>query len=178
MPDPNSIEPRSFARKTIEYEHAEIHEGNGYDVDLEFTLTGQTPLYFHLKTGAYKIHLKDLFITTDKAEVKTYIYNSPTVVLNNSPTTSTIFNADDNIATSTTLTIYKNSTISADGTIRKVYYNSGSTDIGQTSNGGTNSTQFWEYILKTNTDYLIKIIRIVEDGNTLGVLKIKYYEER
>ena len=36
----NSIQERGFARKTMEFEHSKIHDGRGYDCDIEFTLTG------------------------------------------------------------------------------------------------------------------------------------------
>ncbi len=54
----NSIQERGFARKTMEFEHSKIHDGRGYDVDIEFTLTDTTSLYYHLETGIYNCHLK------------------------------------------------------------------------------------------------------------------------
>lgn len=173
----NSIDSRSFARKTIEYEHSRIHDGYGFDCDIEFTLIGTTPKYYHIKTGSDEIHLKDIVITTNKAEVKLYLFKNPTVTLNASPTEETIFNSDDDQINSSSMKIYNNSTVSADGTIRKVYYLSGSTGVGHSSAGEASAYGVWEYILLPNTSYLIKIVRIVTDGDTTGVFKIRYYEE-
>ena len=173
----NSIESRSFARKTIEYEHARIHEGHGFDVDIEFTLTGTTPKYYHIATGSDEIHLKDIVITTNKPDIKLYLYKNPAVTLNATPTQETIFNSDDDSNNVTTLKIYNNSTVVADGTVRKVYYLSGSSGVGHSSAGEASAYGVWEYILLPNTSYLIKIIRIVADGDTTGVFKIRFYQE-
>jgi hypothetical protein len=35
----------------------------------------------------------------------------------------------------------------------------------------------WEFITKKNENYLLKIQRIVADGDTTGLLRLKYYEE-
>lgn len=173
----NSIESRSFARKTIEYEHARIHEGHGFDVDIEFTLTGITPKYYHIATGSDEIHLKDIVITTNKPDIKLYLYKNPTVTLNATPTQETIFNSDDDSTNVTTLKIYNNSTVVTDGTVRKVYYLSGSSGVGHSSAGEASAYGVWEFILLPNTSYLIKIIRIVADGDTTGVFKIRFYQE-
>jgi hypothetical protein len=173
----NTVESRSFARKTIEYEHARIHEGHGWDCDIEFTLIGTTPNYYHIRTGEYEIHLKDIVITTNKPEIKLYLYKNPTVTLNGSPTQPTIFNSDDDETTTCSMRIYTNSTVVSEGTKRKTYYLSGSTGQGHSSAGEASAYGVWEYILNPNTDYLIKIVRIVADGDTTGVFKIRFYEE-
>lgn len=173
----NSIESRSFARKSIEYEHARIHEGYGFDIDVEFTLIGTTPKYYHIKTGIDEIHLKDIVITTNKPDIKLYLFKNPTVSLNATPIQENIFNSDDDSTNVSSMKIYNNSTVSNDGTIRKVYYLSGSSGVGHSSAGEASAYGVWEYILSANTSYLIKIIRIVADGDTTGVFKIRYYEE-
>lgn len=173
----NTVESRSFARKTIEYEHARIHEGYGFDTDIEFTLIGTTPKYYHIKTGADEVHLKDIVITTNKAEVKLYLYKNPTVTLNGSPSEETIYNSDEDNLNNSSMKIYNNSTVTADGTKRKVYYLSGTSGVGHSSAGEASAFGTWEIILLSNTDYLIKIVRIVADGDTTGVFKLRFYEE-
>lgn len=173
----NSIENRSFARKTIEYEHARIHEGYGYDCDIEFTLTTTNPKYYHIKTGSDEIHLKDIVISTNKPEVKLYLFRNPTAELNGSPTQETIFNSDEDNINESTMQIYNNSTVTSEGTKRKVYYLSGSTGQGHSSAGEASAFGTWEIILLPNTDYLIKIIRLVADGDTTGVFKLRFYAE-
>lgn len=173
----NSIDSRSFARKTIEYEHARIHEGYGFDCDVEFTLSTTTPKYWHIETGADEIHLKDIIISTNKPEVKMYLYKNPTVTKNASPTQETIFNSDDDQVEVSTMRIYNNSTVVAEGTKRKVWYLAGSTGQGHSSAGEASAFTSWEYILNANSNYLLKIVRIVSDGDTTGVFKIRFYEE-
>jgi hypothetical protein len=73
--------------------------------------------------------------------------------------------------------VYSNSVVSAEGTKRKVYYLAGSAGVGITVSGDSRSADAWEYITKKNEDYLIKIERIVADGNTIGTLRLKLYEE-
>lgn len=175
--DRNSIESRSYARKTIEYEHARIHEGYGFDCDIEFTLTGTTPKYYHIQTGSDEVHLKDIVITTNKPEVKLFLYKNPTVTKNASPTEETIFNSDEDNINISSLHIYNNSTVSNDGQKRKVYYLSGSTGVGHSSAGEASAFGSWEIILLPNSNYVIKIVRIVADGDTTGVFKIRFYEE-
>lgn len=173
----SSIDFRSYARKTIEYEHASIHAERGWDCDIEFTLSTTTPKYYHLRTTDKEIHLKDLIINTNKPEVKVWLYKAPTVTLNASPTQQTIFNSDDDSIKTCSFHIYTNSTVVSEGTKRKVYYLAGSTGQGHSSAGEVSAIPFWEFILDFNADYLIKIQRIVADGDTTGVLKIRAYEE-
>lgn len=173
----NTVESRSFARKTIEYEHARIHEGYGFDCDVQFTLSTTTPKYYHIRTGADEIHLKDIVINTNKPEVKMYFYKNPTVALNGSPTQETIFNSDEDNVNQSTMRIYNNSTITADGTLRKVWYLAGSSGVGHSSAGEASAFSSWEIILNPDSDYLIKIVRLVADGDTTGVFKVRFYEE-
>lgn len=173
----NSIDFRSFARKTIEYEHASIHAERGWDCDIEFTLSTTTPKYFHLRTTTKEVHLKDFLISTDKAEVKLWLYKSPNLTLNQSPDQITIFNSDDDSLKNCSFFIYTNSTVVNEGTKRKTYYLAGSQGVGQSQSGDSQTNPFWEYILKINSDYLIKIQRITSDGDTTGVLRVRAYEE-
>lgn len=173
----NSINLRGYARKTMEFEHSKIHDGRGYDCDIEFDLTGTTPIYFHLETSEYKLHLKDFEITTDKNEVKAYFYINSVVAKNESPAEKTIFNSDHNSENICSGKIYTNSTVNNEGTIRKVYYLQGSLGQGQDVSGTSRESDVWEFITKDNEDYLLKIVRIVEDGNTKGTLRLKLYEE-
>jgi hypothetical protein len=173
----NSIQVRGFARKTMEFEHSKIHDERGYDLDVEFTLTGTTSIYYHLETNEYKIHLKDLEITTDKNEVKAWLYVDSLVTKSSSPLAVTIHNSDHNSTNICSMKMYTNSVITNEGTIRKVYYNSGAAGIGQTSAGSSSLGDAWEFITKQNEDYLLKIQRIVEDGNTKGTFRLRMYEE-
>lgn len=175
--DRNSIESRSFARKTIEYEHARIHEGYGFDCDVEFTLSTTTPKYWHFETGADEIHLKDIILATNKPDVKMFLFKNPTVTKNGNPTQVTIFNSDDDQINSSSMKIYDNSTVVSEGTKRKVWYLAGSSGQGHSSAGEASAMGTWEYILNANSNYLLKIVRIVEDGDTTGVFKVRYYEE-
>jgi hypothetical protein len=173
----NSIDSRSFARKTIEYEHARIHEGFGFDCDIEFTLSTTNPKYWHIETGASEVHLKDIVLSTNKPDIKMYVFKNPTVTKNASPTTETIFNSDDDETYNSDVNIYNNSTIVSEGLKRKVYYLAGSSGQGHSSAGEASAYGSWEYILNPNSNYLIKIVRIVSDGDTTGVFKIRFYEE-
>ena len=173
----NSIQVRGFARKTMEFEHSKIHDERGYDVDIEFTLTGTASNYYHLETGQYKIHLKDFEMTTDKNEVKAWLYMDSTVTKSSSPLAITIHNSDHNSSNICSMKMYTNSVITSEGTIRKVYYNAGSSGQGQTVAGESNMADTWEFITKPNDDYLIKIERIVADGDTKGKLRLRLYEE-
>ena len=175
--DRNSIESRSFARKTIEYEHARIHEGYGFDCDVEFTLSTTTPKYWHFETGADEIHLKDIILATNKPEIKMFLFKNPTVTKNGNPSEVTIFNSDDDRINLSSMKIYNNSTVVSEGTQRKVWYLAGSTGQGHSSAGEASAMGTWEYILNANSNYLLKIVQIVSDGNTTGVFKVRFYEE-
>jgi hypothetical protein len=173
----NSIQLRGFARKTMEFEHSKIHDGRGYDCDVEFTLTGTASTYYHFETGDFNIHIKDLEVTTDKNEVKAYLFINPTVAKSTSPTEVTIFNSDHTSGNICSAKLYSNSTVTAEGTKRKVYYLAGVDQPGQNSAGQSRMSDEWEFITKKNEDYLIKIERLVTDGNTTAVMRLKMYEE-
>jgi hypothetical protein len=173
----NSIQERGFARKTMEFEHSKIHDGRGYDCDIEFTLTGTASTYYHIETGDLNIHIKDLELTTDKNEVKAYLFIDTTVAKSTSPTEIIVFNSDHTSENICSMKVYSNSAVTAEGTKRKVYYIAGSAGVGQTVSGDSRDADAWEFITKKNEDYLIKIQRIVVDGNTIGTLRLKLYEE-
>ncbi len=177
VPMNNSIQTRGFARKVMEFEHSKIHDGRGYDVDIEFTLTGTASIYYHIESNEFNCHLKDFELTTNKPEVKAWFYINPTVAKSTSPQQATIFNSDHTSSNESSLKIYTNSTVTADGTKRKVYYVVGSSGVGQTMAGSQNAYDTWEFITKKNENYLLKIQRIVADGDTTGLLRLKYYEE-
>jgi hypothetical protein len=173
----NSIQVRGFARKTIEIEHSKIHDGRAYDVDVEYTLTGTTSIYYHLQTGEFNAHIKDLEINANKNEVKAWLYINPVVAKSTSPLEITINNSDHTSENVCSMKIYTNSVITNEGDIRKVYYIAGATGVANISNGESNYTDNWEFITKKNEDYLLKIQRIVEDGDTIGTFRIRLYEE-
>ena len=173
----NSIQLRGFARKTMAFEHSRIHDGRGYDCDVEFTLTGTASTYYHFETGQYNIHIKDLELTTDKNEVKAFLFIDTTVAKSTSPTEVTIFNSDHTSNNICSAKLYSNSSVSAEGTKRKVYYIAGTDQVGQSSAGQARMADDWEFITKKNEDYLIKIERLVTDGNTTAVMRLKLYEE-
>jgi len=173
----NSIQLRGFARKTMAFEHSRIHDGRGYDCDVEFTLTGTASTYYHFETGQYNIHIKDLELTTDKNEVKAFLFIDTTVAKSTSPTEVTIFNSDHTSNNECSAKLYSNSAVSAEGTKRKVYYIAGTDQQGPQSAGQARMADDWEFITKKNEDYLIKIERLVTDGNTTAVMRLKLYEE-
>lgn len=173
----SSIQSRGMARKTIEVEHSKIHDGRGYDTDVEIELIGTTPQYFHLETGDSQIHLKDIELTTNKANVQCFLLINPTVTKNESPTELTIFNSDVTSNNICSMKMYSNSIVSADGTKRKNYFISGTQSVGNIESGSSRASDEWELILDTNSDYLIKILRTVVDGNTKVVFRLKMYEE-
>lgn len=173
----NSIQVRGFARKTMEFEHSKIHDGRGYDVDIEFTLTGTASNYYHLETGQYKIHLKDLELITDKNEVKAWLFIDSVVAKSSSPLAITIYNSDHNSENICSMKMYTNSIITNEGTSRKVYYNAGTTGQAQDVSGNMSNPDNWEFITKPNEDYLLKIQRIVADGDTKGTFRLRLYEE-
>jgi len=43
--------------------------------------------------------------------------------------------------------------------------------------GQSKMSDEWELILNKNSNYLIKVLRLVEDGNTKVVMRLKMYEE-
>jgi hypothetical protein len=161
----------------MDFEHSKIHDGRGYDVDVEFTLTGTASNYYHLQTGDYNIHLKDLEMTTDKNDVKAWLFIDSAVTKSTSPLAITIHNSDHNSDNVCSMSLYTNSTITNEGTIRKVNFIAGSTGQAQDTSGGTNTYDLWEFITKKNEDYLLKIQRIVADGNTKGTFRLRMYEE-
>jgi len=173
----NSIQERGFARKTMEFEHSRIHDGRGYDCDIEFTLTGTASTYYHIETGDLNIHIKDLELVTDKNEVKAFLFIDTTVAKSTSPTEITVFNSDHTSDNVCSMKVYSNSIVSAEGTKRKVYYIAGADQAGQQSAGQARMADSWEFITKKNEDYLIKIVRLVTDGNTTATMRLKLYEE-
>ena len=173
----SSIQSRGMARKTIQFAHSKIHHGRGYDVDVDFTLTGVTATYYHIETGDLNMHLKDLELTTNKADVQCEIFKLPTISKNETPVEVVVFNSDDTSSNVCSMKLYSNSTITAEGTKRKIYYIPGAVYSNNKEAGQSKTSDEWEIILNKNSDYLIKVLRLVADGNTKVVMRLKMYEE-
>jgi hypothetical protein len=116
-------------------------------------------------------------MTTDKNEVKAWLFINPTITKSSSPLAITINNSDHNSDNDCSMKMYTNSVITSEGTMRKVYYNAGSTGQAQDVSGNSNTADTWEFITKPNENYLLKIQRIISDGNTKGTFRLRLYEE-
>ena len=156
--------------ETIELEHHEVHEGNFYTIsDYDNDVDIIAPKYWHLKTPdtVKRIHIK-MEVGANGADLVEF-FETPTLTGNG--TALTPKNNDRNSANATTLLVYYDPTVTADGTritADLIGTNNNKTIIGGSIRNGA------EFILKRNTSYLVKFSPVAD--NTKATFKAEFYE--
>jgi len=159
------IEQYSGAYRTIEVEHAKIHDGLAYMHNGAHNIANGVTQYHLLKNPAFNYpHLR--IVTTDVtiAPAVISLYETPTTTADG--TTATTFNYNRNSANTSSLLMYENPTVTAVGTLlESVLIPSGGGGGGSSKPGGFGIDLPTEWILKQNTNYLVAITN--NSGSTI-----------
>lgn len=160
---------------TISYEHAFIHAGKHWFLsDYDSDQDAGVPKYWRLTVADSTIRNHVLFNFQASNYVVIEIYENPT--LDAAGTALTFRNNNRNLSTTpTSLTAYYDTTTTVDGTL--IYSAIIGSDSGTGSSGdhvgGIHSREF-EFILKNNEDYIIKVTPGFD--NTDLVFELSLYE--
>lgn len=147
--EPNTHDGLTGALITIDYPHHEVHDGSFYICsDISGSVSSKIWRITTPNT-TMRAHFT-LMVSSDQA-ITLGFYENPT--LNAAGTQLTAYNADRNSANTATVTAFKDTTTTSDGTLLFTTVTGSSnakSQVGGAARAGS------EYILKQNEDYLIK----------------------
>jgi hypothetical protein len=153
---------------TITHEHLEIHEGHAYYCnDHEATGTGTKYWRFTAPNTTTRIHLM-IYVEMDAAGTVA-LYENPTI--NAAGTALTVYNKDRNSINAATLTVFKDTTMTSDGTLLGTHLIGSSSPAAKF--GGSARSNF-EWILDQGEDYSIKCVAAA--GTPHSTITLEWYE--
>jgi len=164
---PAYVDQYSGAVGVIEQEHLKIHEGKLFTVAKRLVIDdsgGTTPTHEFLgavPAGVFP-HFRKITITSDGGPLDVDFYEETTVSDNGIAVTS--YNNNRNSTNAAGLLIYDSPTITDDGTILEPILIPGTKQAGSFGSEASN-----EWILKADTNYMIRII-----NNTTGAGTSKF----
>lgn len=168
----SSVSILNSSLEIIDHTHAEIHEGNYYTANHFFQAVANNGYAdLHMITGSTKIiHL----VAVIQSEAKSYVNFYRGTTYTNNGTSVTIFNNNENSTNTAQPDVYYTPTVSATGVLLFQDFVVAST--GQNPLGGRLSSRN-EWILKPDTDYLVRVQNVGGSGVTSDItLSFDFYE--
>lgn len=168
------LERVTGGQRTIEVNHAYIHEGILFNSAFTSTLTAGATRKITFKTPATKyVHYipSDIVPSADKVTVNFYESSSG----NSGGTAKTAVNRNRLSSATPTVVLTDGATVTTNGTLFHTVWLPGSTGIGQTRAGSAASSAY-EWVLKQDTVYTIEIINNSSASNDIW-LNFHWYEE-
>ena len=155
---------------TFDIEHMEIHEGEHFfvtDIDIDIDAAG--PKYWRITTPNSNTVMHFTFRVVSKDAAVIQLYENPTI--DAAGTGLTIYNNNRNSSDTSTATVFKDTTITGEGTLLI----SERLASGVNGRGGGILNRANEIILKANEDYNIKV---TSDGdNNEATIVMQFYEK-
>lgn len=162
-------DPVSDLSVFVEYNHHQNHEGEAYQYTYPLTAIGNgVTVYFRLVVPTYAVTIRapHLWFEVDVlAQTTISLYESPNVTGGNLQTT---YCRNRNSANTPGMTVYLAPTVNSTGTLLSQH------TVGDAT-AGTAMAVFDEWILKSNTTYLIGVLA-GSTGDSFG-LRLKWYED-
>ena len=171
-----AIERITGAFRTIETEHAYIHEGIFYESYNKFTLAAGATRVVTIKpaTGTY-LHYRPTNLVTSADKVTIEFYEGTTVTAATG-TAATPSNHNRNSTLASKVTLLDAPTVTANGTKFAQVYIPGATGTGGTRTGASAGVSNSEWVLKPNTVYMVKVTNGSSGSNDIQI-NFQWYEE-
>ena len=171
-----AIERITGAFRTIETEHAYIHEGIFYESYNKFTLAGGATRVVTIKpaAGTY-LHYRPTNLVTSADKVTIEFYEGATLTAATG-TAATPSNHNRNSTLASKVTLLDAPTVTANGTKFAQVYIPGATGTGGTRTGASAGVSNSEWVLKPNTVYMVKVINGSSGSNDIQI-NFQWYEE-
>ena len=164
------------AIRTIETEHAYIHEGIFFESYNKFTLAAGATRFVTLKApaGVY-LHYRPTNLVTSADKVTIEFYEGATVTANTG-TAVTPSNHNRNSALTSVVTLLDAPTVTANGIKFAQVYIPGATGIGGMRTGASAGESESEWVFKPDTQYAIKVTNGSSGSNDIQI-NFQWYEE-
>ena len=164
------------AIRTIETEHAYIHEGIFYESYNKFTLAAGAKRVVTIKAPVGKyLHYRPTNLVTSADKVTIEFYEGATVTAETG-TAVTPSNHNRNSTLTSGVTLLDAPTVTADGTKFAQVYIPGATGTGGTRTGASAGLSNSEWVLKPNTVYMIRVTNGSSGSNDIQI-NFEWYEE-
>ena len=164
------------AIRTIETEHSYIHEGIFFESFNKFTLAGGATRVVTIKpTAGIYLHYRPTNLVTSADKVLIEFYEGATLTAATG-TAVTPSNHNRNSTLTSKVTLLDAPTVTANGTKFAQVYIPGATGTGGTRTGQSAGTSGSEWVLKPNTQYMIKVTNGSSGSNDIQV-NFQWYEE-
>jgi hypothetical protein len=163
----------SRSRIVIELEHSKIHYAQAYQLQSFVEYTGITPRFRLFRTGNRVVHFKEVRISSQAPDFLFQLFENPTITALGTEEPITPYNRatlPDPCGCAT----YSMPTVTDNGLLIDTYYLPGGTGTGQTTSGDSQGAE-WEFVLRPNTDYLLRGQRLSGTGTTRALFKYKWY---
>ena len=171
-----AIERITGAFRTIETEHAYIHEGIFYESYNKFTLAAGAKRVVTIKAPVGKyLHYRPTNLVTSADKVTIEFYEGATVTAETG-TAVTPSNHNRNSTLTSGVTLLDAPTVTADGTKFAQVYIPGATGTGGTRTGASAGLSNSEWVLKPNTVYMIRVTNGSSGSNDIQI-NFEWYEE-
>lgn len=154
----------------IDYSHHQNHEGEAYAwFYYNASLNGTVNFRVSVPNLPATVATPHLLITyTSNSTSNVYLYEGPTITANGTEST-TIRNRNRNSLNASGMKVYTGATFSADGTLLFQ-----GTTITSAKASVSNDNTLDEWILKTSTEYLV---RVVTTSASIVMLRLYWYED-
>ena len=171
-----TVERVTSAFKTIETEHAYIHEGIFFESYNKFTLAAGATRVVTIKpaAGTY-LHYRPTNLVTSADKVTIEFYEGATVTAATG-TAVTPSNHNRNSTLASKVTLLDAPTVTANGTKFTQVYIPGATGVGGSRTGASAGVSNSEWVLKPDTQYAIKVTNGSSGANDIQI-NFQWYEE-
>lgn len=171
-----NIDTAAYSLSTIDTSHRKIHLGDSFVINSYITIAAGATVFYQLKTNNVKlIHAKPPIFQTDGPKIYFEFLENP--IVTDGTIQLPIYNRNRNSNTLSQLQIFSNPTnISGGNIVDIVYLGGGSGGVGVTATStGSNYNADDELILKTNTNYVGKMINNYTETSRI-LSKFIWYE--
>ena len=164
------------AIRTIETEHAYIHEGIFFESYNKFTLAAGATRAVTIKAPVGKyLHYRPANLVTSADKVTIEFYEGATVT-EGTGTAATPSNHNRNSTLTSGVTLLDAPTVTANGTKLAQVYIPGATGMGGTRTGASAGLSNSEWVLKPNTVYMFRVTNGSSGSNDIQI-NFEWYEE-
>ena len=163
--------------RSIEVDHAYIHDGKFFESSIEFDLAAaavgliviHTPVehYIHYRNEKVSCSADKLTIELYEAPTVTEVTGDEVIPYNHNRTTSVVSQS----------TVLKNPTVTENGALILKTFLGGGTGTGSNRSGSETSSQS-EWVLKRDTKYLIRVVNGSSANNLVQINPVWYEEGR
>lgn len=167
-----AVDEYSGAIQTIDSAHYRVHRGQAFGYSLKTTLAAGASAFLLGKMGSGNVHFRHFTIGATDGPIDFELFEAPTTTANG--TLQTSLNRNRASSNTSNISIYLGPTVTSNGT--RLFINGVLADASFFSTVTSETTEPEEWILKSNTDYLIRLTNNASAGTATLYAGFFWYE--